>query len=80
MYPFLPFAVIQCPPPNNGSSSYYGNAVDVIGSQERPEYVYLDMVEYHCDPGHHTDTENVTRTCQANKTWSGMPLNCIREL
>ena len=65
--------VITCsdlPLPTNGDIDYSAGSPD-----SRP----VDTVAtYTCDTGY-TLNEDITRTCQANKTWSGNAPNCQRK-
>ena len=67
MYMSLCFSkAVQCPTPGVGQNS----------NRTFTHSGYLDTVTYHCISGYETDTGDVTRTCQADATWSGSPLNC----
>ena len=59
---------VQCPTPGAGENSYMTGADSMNG----------DTVTYHCMPGYETDTGDAARTCQADATWNGVPLNCKR--
>ncbi len=58
---------IPLPPPTNGGISYSNMA---LGENT--------VATYNCDTGY-TLNEDITRTCQANKTWSGNAPNCQRK-
>jgi hypothetical protein len=40
---------------------------------------YLDSIEVDCEPGYELQSGDKTRTCQANKTWSGAVAVCVGE-
>ena len=61
-------AVVSCATPAAGDNSY------VSGS----DFVYEDTATYQCNHGYEADTGDVTRSCQADASWSGTPLNCRR--
>ncbi|XP_041477909.1 sushi, von Willebrand factor type A, EGF and pentraxin domain-containing protein 1-like [Lytechinus variegatus] len=44
----------------------------------RPKVSYQTTCHFHCQPGYSTPSgvESVTRTCQADETWSGQDLQC----
>ncbi len=62
------FAAVRCDTPTGGPNSH------VTGGAT--EFVFTDVVTYACNNGYVTDGGDETRTCEADRTWSGSPLSC----
>ncbi len=62
------FAAVSCDEPPRGNNS------QITGSQ----FTFGEKVTYECNYGYESGGRNTTRTCGADGTWSGEPLNCRR--
>ncbi len=64
------FAAVSCGTPSEGTHcSRAGN-----------DFTFSKKVTYSCDTGYEVLSGDDTRTCQANKTWTGQPIICSRNI
>ncbi len=61
--------MVSCGEPMAGNNSW------VMYNQT----TFAENASYECNLGYESDVDNATRTCGADRNWSGDPLNCRRE-
>ncbi len=63
------FSVVSCGEPMAGNNSW------VMYNQT----TFAENASYECNLGYGSDLGDATRTCGADREWSGDPLNCRRK-